>query len=275
MEPARIVSVGEQDDRPVLVAVGGASKSPLWLAALGVLLVVVAILKPWGSLGGPAATSVETSGPAAVPTAGTSARLGASASATASAAVRSMPSPSQSPAVTSNPAAIACLQPAGWRIVTLQRTDRAESRSWIVIQPAIGAGGPGDAVIAPFRLAEEDVVAIGFCGNDQHQGSPPALVVDAWRASVTTGEWDPIVIVGSRLGGLAGGGVATVYAPAAGPGASAAGRTPATEPAIPASTQWQAGRYAFKVTVIDSSATTYWFRVDLRWPPEPTSTGRP
>ena len=221
---------------------------------------VVAILKPWGSVGDPEA-SVATPGPTAV--------------ATASTAVPPTPAPSQPPAPTSNPAAIACLEPAGWRIVTLQRTAQAESRSWIVIQPAIGAGGPGDPVIAPFRLAEEDVVAIGFCGNDQHQGSPPALVVDAWRASATTGEWDPIVIVGSRLGGLAGGGVATVYAPAAGPGASAAGRAPAIEPAIPASTQWQAGRYAFKVTVIDSPATTCWFRVDLRWPPEPTSSGRP
>ncbi|HVA86057.1 MAG TPA: hypothetical protein VNF73_07020, partial [Candidatus Saccharimonadales bacterium] len=185
-----------------------------------------------------------------------------------------------------------------WRIVTLQRSDVRESRSWIVIQPRLVATGPSDPSIAPFRLAEDDVTAIGFCGSGQRQGTSPALVVGVWQQAVNR-SWKPQAIAGSRLGGIDGGGVATVYAPVAvlpglngsaggqvsgvpagsgragvpaGSGASSSSGIPSS---IAGSSPWAPGRYVFKVIVANTPTSTYWFRIDLIWPPEPLPSESP
>jgi len=245
--------VDARRDRPVLTPIGGSAGPPLRIVALVAALITLAVLKPWNGIG--AGTATDPSGLAAP-------------SATIAPAA-----PAPTPAQTPGPDALECLGPIGWRIATLQRSSTFESKSWTVVAPT-AATGPADPAIRPMHIVAADVVAIGFCGDGQRQGTPPAVIVGAWRQSVASGAWQPIAVVGSWLGALDGDEAATMEAPAAGPPRSA--ESPVASPThggpgagIRSSPAWAPGRYAFEVTVGGVRARTSWFRVDLNWPADP------
>ena len=259
-------------DRPILAPVGGSSRLPVRLAALAVVLIVLAVLKPWGTA--PAIDSAPPSpagpGPAASP-AGGSRFAGATA-----------PGVGAAPIETPNPDAVECLEPDGWRIVTLQRASRRESRSWTVERPTI-ASGPDDPGIDSVRLSGEDLVEVGFCAAGQGVGRSPAVITGAWHLAAN-GTWQRQGVVPVTIDGGGGFAMMTTVATPLGPGASrspggpslsavrrvpdpASGAAGLPAPAVPSpssmDTSWPPGQYVFSVATGGTAPRTFWFGAEI------------
>jgi hypothetical protein len=202
-----------------------------WIA-VAVLALAIAVIKPWA----PEPTEVSPGGEA-VPS-----------------QAQSHAGPTPPPTVPPNSAgplvALFCLDPASWRIATIERWRDQTIRVWRAIEPASVAADPADARIPVFPIVSEGVTALGWCapvvGADRPDG--PATV-DVWRLTAA----GPVVIrtrnasaadVESSFGGL--------YRP---PGAAAAG-------------VWADGTYVFRHR--ERTGRERWFAVEVELRP---STG--
>jgi len=143
----------------------GDRRRPDRLIAAAVVLVVVAIVKPWGWL--PAlpdrpAPVVAAEDPAAPM------------------------SPAPVPDPSAGPGEMLC-PPAGWELMTLDRLADWSVRTWEPIAPVV-ASGPLDAAIPTVRLEADGVVGLGVCApptpTGATAGGPTGLVAGiaaVWR----------------------------------------------------------------------------------------------
>lgn len=209
------------------------------LAAIVVVL-VVAIIKPWG-VGGVAEPQVEPIGPA----------------------------PARAPSVAARPTpdvarelvSALCLEPAGWRLYATERWSDWLVRSWKSIQPVTNADGPGDPRIPQFPEASRAVLTLGYCAPVTGAERPPGpTTTTIYRRTdpVATPRGDEAweVIDPARVQPIAGpthlGGA---WAPPDRPdrGAAASGPAPG----------WASGEYVFRIAAdgADEAAFTRWFGV--------------
>ncbi len=130
---------------------------------LAVLLgvIIVGIIKPWGSDGAPPTS--DSAGPIS----------------TAAAVAQTEGGAPGSPVTTRDPNAgldVTCGTPSGWRAATLQEWLGRPTpiRSWIAIEP-VEASGPLDPTIPFAPVATDVVTAIGYCAplDDAHR--PPEV----------------------------------------------------------------------------------------------------
>jgi len=123
------------------------------------LLVVLAILKPWG-----AGDPVATAGPfVAAPT-----------------SVLITPTPTEDRSAEGLASPI-CLGTGGWRIATLERWRTQDVRVWRAIEPITAATGPLDPSIPAVPIVADDVTALGWCAPAFGPGRPAGpTTVTAW-----------------------------------------------------------------------------------------------
>ena len=136
-----------------LVRVGGGRRrrgpSVEQLVALVVVAVAITVIKPWGSdTGRPSAADR----PAAV--------TGSAASA-ATAEIPAGPSPTPDPGRAL--AAEMCLEPSGWRMFATERWSDRLIRSWVLVEPLVGASGPDDPRIPFIDESSMAVLNLGYC----------------------------------------------------------------------------------------------------------------
>ncbi len=259
--------MGERDERPVVETVSGGGIDADRAAAvvlLALVLVTVGLLKPWGE-----------------PAAG-----GASERVTASAtlAIATLPPPAAgAQLVATDPAAIPCSAPDGWRLVSLQQTSDRVTRTWLVVKP-VSATRPEDPTIHLARLVGTDFAGIGFCADGRLAPGGPARIVAAWQHNDALG-WQPLAIarlprapddVGAPGAADAPDSLtdALLYRPIASPVPDAlVGPTLAPSVTDPA---WSLGAYAFAVDAASAGGVVHaWFHLDLVWPPGGEGSGPP
>ncbi len=284
----------ERPPSPVPVArVGSRSRAVPAGVALTALLLVLAVLKPWGGspVGvadhpgravPPASPARSTTGsgaagamPAgAAPSGGTAAFDSAQAGSTRSGAGSSGTlQPGSVPAgigaccSTSGPAAPlvvdgmpVCYAPGGWEVVADVPEARFRSRTWIPVT-ATAATGPADPGIRFARLVAGRVTALGFCApSDTAPGS--MLTASLWQSTVSSRSAVSGRPAGS--GSQAGSGpvgflqVATLRGTGAELGAIA-------QRAV-ASPGWPPGRYVLSVRVGPPAGSAAWFGIEIEAP---------
>ena len=198
---------------------GGSGRPPTTAVAVLVLVVaavVLAVLKPWTALDEP----VPTRRPS--PTASLAAVLPPTSGSPAASSPTPVPSPR-------DPRAFRCLGGRHWTLVTDEAQGSRELRSWIRIDPLIGATGPDDPGIPWTRVGADAVRAIGVClpNAPSLPGASPVpdaagttIVVRRPRDSAWPARWGweevPVVpwagdmsVLGGAMVAPAGGGVAS------------------------------------------------------------------
>ena len=206
-----------------LVRVRGTERT-LWLVIGAVAAVVVlAVLKPWGTPAAPSGRLPAPSAPAA------NAETPAAASAAPSAGSEH------------------CFNDDAWRLVTVERSRERPLRSWIAVEP-VAASGPRDARIATVRIVGRQVFGLGFCAPvDVARGIEPADAV-LW----IPGGARPARVALSDLRPLRG------FSPRAGRGEVY--RAPGD--ATPRS-GWREGRYLFEIRGVAPTGRSLWFAFEL------------
>jgi hypothetical protein len=145
--------------------VGGSGRSPVPALAVVMVLIGLAVAKPWqpsGPAGGVPRIAAEPRSPTP-----TSSRSG----------------PSLRPAVPAAFAAVGdmCLEPGSWRTATIETWSGRKVRVWRALDP-VPASGPTDPLIPVVPAVGTSVPAIGWCAPGSGDEAPSgALDVDAWR----------------------------------------------------------------------------------------------
>jgi hypothetical protein len=207
-------------------AVGGRSRLPRAVAALGLTFLAVVIVKPWGLFG----ARVEAPGRTVVAVA---------------AAPSARPARATSAPVASEQAVAAiCLDPGTWRTATIEQWHPDQTvRVWRSVDPR-PATGPTDPSIERVPAVGEAIPAIGFCapvtGPDRPVG--PAEI-DAWRVEGDSAS--PIQLrVMAPLGVVSG--LGALFAPP-----------------VDATGGWPDGLYVFRHTILDTQVAR-WFALEVR-----------
>jgi hypothetical protein len=226
------------------------ARRPLALAALVVLGLAVAVLKPWGdqppstrdALGAPAGVSALAGQASEQPS-----RAGSGAG-PADAANTPIKLP-QDVATYGGGATPSdeCYAGLAWRLFTVQRDFGRLARWWLRLDTAPEASGPLDPSIPVIHISTQQALALGFCAPYRTGGGTPVEGVAAWRLDAA-GRAVPV-----HLDPLPG------VQPVEGHGALYAPPTPAIRPRDAA---WQPGRYVFQVTSRDT-VEPVWFAVAL------------
>ena len=218
----------------------GSGRSAERLAAGLVIVVLLAVVKPWSVLG-PAE-------PAARP-----------AGHDLAAVVPAVVTPTAEPAATTaeplpsaGPGEVVCT-PSDWRVVTIDRLGAWTSRSWQPAQP-VRATGPLDRTIPFVRLDGRGVLGIGACaaaasGSGSGQA---ATLVAVWRLDAGPNRASLVNV--APLAPASAGSVASVaLARLVRPAPSAAGN------------EWPAGRYVVAISddPVDPVASIRWLGLDL------------
>jgi hypothetical protein len=149
-------------DRVPVVPIGGRGREPLLVAALIVVAVAIALLKPWGR---GAATQPEVAfqpanlAPIVAPAVG--------------------PMPMAAPADGANGA---CDYGPAWRLLTVARNAGRLVETWYSADP-VHARGPDDPGIPVIRMYTEGLQELGYCAVTLPAGPRPVLTTEAWRLS--------------------------------------------------------------------------------------------
>jgi hypothetical protein len=160
-----------------LVRVGGGRRrrgpSVEQLVALVVVAVAITVIKPWGGdTGRPSAADR----PAAVT---------GSAGSAATAEIPAGPSPTPDPGRAL--AAEMCLEPSGWRMFATERWSDRLIRSWVLVEPLVGASGPDDPRIPFIDESSMAVLNLGYCapisGPDRPSSAATATILAKWSAA--------------------------------------------------------------------------------------------
>jgi hypothetical protein len=231
----------DQDPQYVPVArVGGSGRGPLGAIVVVILVVAVAIWKPW----------VE---PAPAP-----AGVGAPRPSPSSLAPRATFAPSVTPG--SHPDAAICYGLGSWRVVVVEDSPGRQVRTWIALEPIVTADGPTDPSIPIARVVSGGVEAAGFCGRtlrDRAGGRGEPSLLSAWWLGEGRGHGRLQV---ERVEPVADG-TAVLWALKADPEAP--------------DRAWPVGRYVFEVgdpRPQRGGATSEWFGIDIVEPPAPPSS---
>jgi hypothetical protein len=237
--------VGRDPNAVVPVAPGAGGSRIVGWVVVAALLVGVAVLKPWA--GGRPESSPATGAGAAEATVAPGRSVGAS----------------RSPVATSDgidaDVSLACLEPASWRVASIEAYDGRTIRIWRALEPG-PASGPDDPDVPFVLLASERVSELGWCapaaGSDRPIGQ---TAIRAW--TLVNGQPRPLRLVRtdrtprqSSFGAM--------YAPSS--------VVPGRQVAPLAG--WPAGRYVFRLTLHDGAER--WFGVDLELRPA-VAPGRP
>ncbi len=227
------------------------TRRPLALAALVVLGLTVAVLKPWGEQppptrdghGAPAGISTVTASQAPEQQS-----RGVSGTGPANAAEVPAKLP-QDVAIDDGATAPndECFAGLAWRLFTVQRDFGRLARWWLRLDTAPQASGPLDPSIPVIHISTQQALGLGFCAPYRRGGGTPVEGVAAWRLDAA-GRAVPV-----HLDPLPG------VQPVDGHGALYAPPTPAARTSEAA---WQPGRYVFQVASQDIAAPV-WFAVAL------------
>jgi hypothetical protein len=213
-------------DRVPVVPIGGHGREPLLVAALIVLGVAIALLKPWGrdaatqpGLAFQPANPAPIVGPAIVPM------------------------PTAAPADGANRA---CDYGPAWRLLTVARNAGRLVETWYSTDP-VHARGPDDPSIPVVRMYTEGLQELGYCAVTVPAGPRPVLTTEAWRLSPgASPERIPLVRTGR-------------FAPAD-PDVGALYAAPAS-PEGTAGLAWPQGRYVLVVRYGTQPLDGDWFSV--------------
>jgi hypothetical protein len=203
-----------------------------WLrraAILGLVLVGVTVVRPWGD---DTLAPVPFTAPPGV------ASRDSDHDPAAADAVSPATGPAGTPATSLAADEIAC-SASSWQVVSLDRLGDWTVRSWVPAA-AVRAEGPLDPAIRPITLESPDVLAVGACSpatvDAAGRGLPggPAFVVSAWRIDLAAKrKATPVDLATRRAAGSPG--AARLYRPGD-PDAKAS-------PAV----SWPAGRFVLEV----------------------------
>jgi hypothetical protein len=220
------------------------------LVAAVVVAVAITVIKPWGgSTGEPSRIEQRV--------------VVAGSSGIAAAASNVLPSPTADPGRTL--AAEMCLEPSGWRMFATERWSDRLIRSWVLVEPLVGASGPDDPRIPFLDESSMAVLNLGYCapisGPDAPSTAATTRIMAKWAAAPapsSSGEaappthWDviqPVRVLPTRGASPYGGS----WAPP-GPGAAS----------------WPSGTFVFEIGEPGAATTAShrWFGVivDLRAP---------
>ena len=231
-----VVMPSRTSGRDSFAAVGITSGGPplgRW-AALAVLILVVAVVKPWGS------TTIRT------PIRATPVHRVEAASPTHAA-------PTVNPFAAGPVIASICLDPPSWRIATTERWRDQTIRVWRAMVPRAIATGPEDSRVPITSLVSEGVIELGWCapvlGNVRISGD---AAVEVWRRTADGA---------SRI---------TMTSQRPGPGTSPYGALYGS-PAAPLAALWNDGTYVFHHRAADGEES--WFGVDVERRPSTGSRG--
>jgi hypothetical protein len=199
--------------------------------AVGMALVAIAALKPWGSGAIPA--------PARAVNAAVEQRDALGADRSGQAASNSRP---VAVVPAADPATRICGEPLGWRVVTTGLWLSRQSSASIAVNPATAAG-PTDSAI-PFVVADGNRIdALGWCAPASDRRPSGASTVSAWRIRSGRAQALALALVPGVAGAATG-----LYA---GQGNRTAG------------SPWPAGRYVFRIENANA-ATATWFGIEVR-----------
>jgi hypothetical protein len=222
----------------VPVVAGGDSGRIVHWVVIAAMLLSIAVLKPWGEAGG-GATSAGGAPSARADADGPGPPSGASGA----------PAPAADaidPDVT-----LACLEPASWRVASIEAYDGQTIRSWRALEPG-AAMGPADPAIPRVNLTSEGVAELGWCapaaGPDRPTGE---TTVQAWALDDGIASSLRLVRTGrtprpSSFGAM--------YGPSSGGGG---------HPAAPVA-GWPAGHYVFRLLSDDDIERWFAVEVELR-----------
>jgi hypothetical protein len=220
---------GEPSRAPAAVRIADGGRGPFLLAALILVFIVGAVLKPWAP---PARQQGLIQGATPQPT-----QVAPSIEPDALAGLRAQ-----------------CEEPEGWRVYSRGGFLDLAVRVWRSVVPATAAAGPLDPAMPLIQVGVVNE-AVGYCAPWTGAERPPDLsLVSAWRLARDAG------------GSLAAVAVPLVrVAPdrASVLGALYAGPADGSSPADGTATRWPLGRYVFAVR---SPAWERWWAVDISTP---------
>jgi hypothetical protein len=219
--------------------ISGVPRRVFVAAGVVVVLIVVALVKPWG--GTPTHIAV------------------APATVTPPASRNGPPTPRVTPSPDRGAAAAAagalCISPSLWRLVTMETNELGNTRS-LYSTTAVEASGPADASIPVAPVAGNELLAIGVCrplsAVQKKSSKAAAIEVRIWAVDPgggvreqTTSVVDPdLYAVGEAY-----------YAP--GSGAAAPGTSSAN------SAGWTTGRYSIEIDNAAPDGSPLWLGLDF------------
>lgn len=177
LPPRRVAGTAEPRVGTTRIAAGDeGDRGPWWLMLGALVLVVLAVLKPWGN-GAPAsgAGSDDVTAAARAPT-------------EHSAPGTPSPTPVPTPPSADELAAIRCNGPLGWRTYALETWHGQTIRSFVAVDPlaTTAVADADDPRLPSVPLIAETVTAIGYCAPTTDEGRPPPhVMVTIWQADAT------------------------------------------------------------------------------------------
>ncbi len=216
-----------EDEFPVERIRGGGLGTTLITAAIIVVALLAAVVKPWGEPGpGPTTSPIAV---AAAPT----------------------PSPATASASLSpfdGPFGLVCYGGLEWRLVLRETNGTSAVRTWYDMV-TVAADGPADASIPFLRVHSEGVLSLGYCTNSNTSDLLSVAGTTIWK--LTPG--GPLVPIGPmRLSADSptDPDIGSLFTP---PRAADGSSAPA----------WAPGRYVFEVSYKGPFAQPAWFGVDI------------
>jgi hypothetical protein len=208
-----------------------------WIG-LAVVLLGVAIVKPWGSDG---------ASPASPATASRALALAGWAS------VSVVATPVVDTASAERAVESICFNPLSWRVATVERWRDQTIRVWRAIEPRAVASGPEDGRVPITPLVSEGVIELGWCAPvDDSVRMAGSAVVEVWRRTPTGAQ--PVTMSSQRPG------------PATSPYGALYGA-----PSAPVVTLWNDGTYVFHQRAPNGEES--WFGVEVERRPSTGTRG--
>lgn len=230
-----------RDSFAAVQTTGGGPPLGRWIG-LAVVLLGVAIVKPWGSAGAPPPS----------PATGDRAQAIAEGGSATVAATRGPDATTRESATEAAVRSI-CFNPLSWRVATVERWRDQTIRVWRAIEPRIIATGPEDGRVPITPLVSEGVIELGWCAPVD--GAAPMsgnAIVEVWRRTPSGAE--PVTMSSQRPG------------PDTSPYGALYGA-----PAAPVVTLWNDGTYVFHQRAPNGQES--WFGVDLERRPSTGTRG--
>jgi hypothetical protein len=215
-------------DRVPLTPIGGRAREPLLIAALVVLGVTIAIVKPWdrGAAGEPGIVVLPATNAPIVATAVS-------------------PTPSATPRSSAD---AACYYGLAWRLFTVERNAGRLINTWYSVEP-VQACGPTDPNIPVIRMYTVGLQELGYCTVTVPDGPRPILSTEGWRLSPSSLP-EPLPLVRTGRFAPADPNVGVLYAP-----------PPEPDGGRPAN--WAPGRYVFVFRYGPEPSEERWFETEI------------
>jgi hypothetical protein len=247
---------------PQLTRIAGPGRGPGLAAAAAAVLLVLAILKPWGAIpgfdapGAPDGAGGQGGRPAPLP---------------GGAQPLPSPSPSEDPLADLERH---CPQPSGWRVFAHEHWSGGIVRSWKSLSPVREASGPLDPTIPLVPVTSQQVPLLGYCAPWRGPDEPPSdATLTVWRLTPDdrTGTLVPEPLRLERALPLQATSLGALYEPPA--AAAGTGYGPPLSRGPRASSSWPAGTYIFELA--DGAGFQRWWGVQVSITPPLPAPARP